>query len=94
VIIAIITIILQFMQHLSSKEAQNNFGMLLDTVQRTPVIIQKHKRDCAIMLSMAEYQLLRKSRIKELRQLCDEVGNEAQSKGLTPQMLDNLLREK
>ncbi len=82
------------MQHLSSKEAQNNFGRLLDIVQRTPVVIQKHKRDCAVMLSMSEYQLLTKSRIKELQQLCDEAGNEAKSKGLTSEILDNLLREK
>jgi len=86
--------IYKFMQHLSFKEAQNNFGMLLNTVQRTPVIIQKHKRDCAIMLSIEEYQLLVKLRVKELKQLCNEVGRKAKSKGLTTKILDNLLREK
>ncbi len=82
------------MQHLSSKEAQNNFGMLLDTVQRNPVIIQKHKRDCAIIISMADYELLKKSRVREMQQLCDKVGKNAKAKGLTPEILDNLLQEK
>ncbi|MES2677939.1 MAG: type II toxin-antitoxin system Phd/YefM family antitoxin [Pseudomonadota bacterium] len=82
------------MQHLSSREAQNNFGMLLDSVQKNPVIIQKHKRDCAVVISIADYALLRKSRMKELQDLCDEVGKNAKSKGLTPEILDKLLREK
>ena len=82
------------MQHLSSKEAQNNFGMLLDSVQRNPIIIQKHKRDFAVVMSIADYELLKKSRVRELQDLCDEVGKNAKSKGLTPEILDQLLQEK
>jgi len=80
------------MQHLSSREAQNNFGMLLDTVQRHPVIIQKHKRDCAVIISIQDYELLKKSRILELQNLCDKIGKNAKSRGLTPEILDQLLQ--
>ena len=75
---------------ISSAEAQNNFGALLDKVQRTPVMIQRHKRDCAMMMSMEEYRLARNA---ELRIAMEELGREAEANGLTPEILAEILAD-
>ena len=46
----------------TSVEAQNKFGQLLDTAQREPVIITRHGRPAAYMISpqdMKEFQEVR-----------------------------------
>jgi prevent-host-death family protein len=49
----------QAMITVTSVEAQNKFGQLLDTAQREPVIITRHGRPAAYMISpqdMKEFQ--------------------------------------
>ncbi len=43
----------------TSVEAQNRFGQLLDTVQREPVTITRHGRTAAFMVSPQDMQDLR-----------------------------------
>jgi len=40
----------------TSAEAQNNFGQLLDTVQREPVVITRHGRPAAYVISPREME--------------------------------------
>lgn len=50
----------------TSVEAQNRFGQLLDTVQREPVSITRHGRTAAFMVSpqdMQELQAIRRKRV-------------------------------
>ena len=44
----------------TSMEAQNRFGQLLDTVQREPVTITRHGRTAAFMVSVQDMQDLQK----------------------------------
>ena len=44
--------------NLKSSDAQNRFGVLLDTAQREPVTIMKHGRPIAVLLSKQEYERL------------------------------------
>jgi prevent-host-death family protein len=49
----------------TSVDAQNRFGQLLDTVQREPVVITRHGRTAAFMVSpqdMQELQVARSSK--------------------------------
>lgn len=51
----------------TSVEAQNRFGQLLDTVQREPVTITRHGRTAAFIVSpqdMQDLQDLQKARLK------------------------------
>ncbi len=41
---------------ISSVDAQNRFGQLLDTVQREPVVITRHGRMAAYMVSAQDMQ--------------------------------------
>ena len=43
----------------TSVEAQNRFGQLLDTVQREPVVITRHGRTAAFIVSPQDMQDLR-----------------------------------
>jgi antitoxin Phd len=47
----------------TSVEAQNRFGQLLDTVQREPVTITRHGRTAAFMVSPQDMQDLQKLHI-------------------------------
>lgn len=49
---------------LTSVEAQNRFGQLLDTVQREPVTITRHGRTAAFMVSPQDMQELQDARRK------------------------------
>jgi prevent-host-death family protein len=40
------------MKVISSKEAQNSFGALLDNVQREPVVVTRRSRPVGVMFSM------------------------------------------
>ena len=46
------------MKILTSAEAQNNFGELLDAAQRAPVTITRRGRTVAFILSPTEYEAL------------------------------------
>lgn len=41
---------------MTSMQAQNRFGQLLDTVQREPVTITRHGRTAALMVSVQDMQ--------------------------------------
>lgn len=42
----------------SAADAKNRFGELLDAARREPVVIKKHGRSVAVMLSSEEYRRL------------------------------------
>ena len=48
----------------TSKDARNRFGQLLDTVQREPVAITRHGRVAAFMVSPQDMQDLQNARGK------------------------------
>ena len=44
------------MAEMAAKEAKTRFGELLDTAQREPVVIKKHGRDVAVVISAKDYK--------------------------------------
>lgn len=44
------------MKTVTSKEAQNRFGELVDTAQREPVVITRRNRPVAVILSQEDYE--------------------------------------
>lgn len=55
------------MRTMAALEAKNRFGELLDTAQREPVIIEKHGRAIAVMVSAEEYKELEALKLARLR---------------------------
>jgi hypothetical protein len=78
------------MEYITSKEAQTHFGALLDSAQRHPVIVRRHKRDCVVVMSMTDFKEYRKARAKALMDFCDEASAEAAGRGLTADTLNTL----
>jgi prevent-host-death family protein len=42
------------MQTMTARDAKTNFGVLLDTMQREPVLVTKNKRPVGIMISIED----------------------------------------
>lgn len=48
------------MKHFSARDAKNQFGLLLDTAQAGPVIIEKHGRPVVVVCSVEEFGRLQR----------------------------------
>jgi len=79
------------MQTMSASEAKQSFASLIEAAGREPVMIQRQKRNVAVMLSMAEYERLTRLNISEFQRFCDGVGERAAQAGLDEAGLAELL---
>lgn len=52
------------MKAIAAKDAKNNFGEMLDTVQREPLTIKKRGRAVAVVMSAQEYQQMKLERLR------------------------------
>jgi prevent-host-death family protein len=55
------------MQTVSATYAKQNFAAILDLSQREPVMIQRHERDIAVMMSAVEYDRIQQIRVQKPR---------------------------
>lgn len=46
------------MKTMSSKEAKNAFGLLIDTARAEPVMIEKHGRGVVVVVAVEEFERL------------------------------------
>jgi prevent-host-death family protein len=53
------------MQTVSATYAKQNFAAILDQSQREPVMIQRHERNIAVLMSAVEYDRIAKGRVRE-----------------------------
>jgi prevent-host-death family protein len=81
------------MQYITATDAKQNFGALIDSAQREPVVIRRQNRDAAVVISPKDYEKLRRVQIEEFQAFCSGVAAEAKANGLTPEMLEELLTE-
>ena len=78
---------------MSATSAKQRFAEVLDAAQREPVVIRRHKRDVAVVMSATEYERLRAVFADEFNRFCDRVGKEAKARGLTEEILADILRD-
>ncbi len=81
------------MRSISATDAKQRLAALLDSVQREPVVIRRHERDVAVLLSAVEYDRLRDFHGSDFQRFCDQVANKAKARGLTEQTLATLLSD-
>lgn len=55
------------MKTIASTQAKSNFGALLDTAQREPVMIEKKGRPVAVIVSYEEYKTHERLKLEDLR---------------------------
>jgi prevent-host-death family protein len=81
------------MRTVSASEAKQNFAAMLDAAQREPVMIRRHDRDVAVLISTQDYERIRRSNIEEFLRLTDEAGQRAAERGMSEGVLKKLLAE-
>ena len=81
------------MQTFSANRAKQSLGQVLDAAQREPVMIHRHNRLAAVVLSPHEYERLRGLNVKEFSTFCDRIGKRAAERGLTEEELSAMVAE-
>ena len=81
------------MRTVTATEAKQGLASVLETAAQEPVVIQRQKRDVAVVLSVQEYERLTRLNVAEFQQFCDRVGAAAKGAGLTEDKLDELLED-
>ena len=82
------------MRYVTANEAKQAFGQVMETAQREPVLISKHNRPAAVVLSAQEYDRMRSVNVAEFSRFCEEVSQKAKKEGLTEKKLSKLLANK
>jgi prevent-host-death family protein len=88
-----LTFVNQPMRSVSATDAKQGLAAILDAAQREPVVIQRQKRDVAVVLSMKEYERLTALNVAEFDRFCDRIGQRAKAAGLTGRSLRKLLND-
>jgi prevent-host-death family protein len=81
------------MKTFSATDAKQNLASLLDAAQREPIVIRRQKRDVAVVLSADAYDRLRDLNSQEFQRFCDRVSNQAADRGMTEDVLIELLAD-
>jgi prevent-host-death family protein len=81
------------MQTVSATDAKQRFAALLDAAQREPILIRRQNRDVAVVISAEEYERIRGANATELDRLCQRVSQQAAARGLTDEVLADLLKD-
>lgn len=79
------------MRTVTASEARQNLADILEAARREPVVIQRQKRNVAVVMSMDEYERLVNLNVAEFQRFSDRVGAKAQEAGMTEEVLQALL---
>lgn len=81
------------MRTVTASEAKQAFASLIDAASREPVVIQRQKRDVAVVMSMDEYRRITRLNVNEFQRFCDQVGERAARAGMDEATLERLLAD-
>jgi prevent-host-death family protein len=79
------------MLSVTASEAKQGLAGVIEATKRGPVVIQRQKRDVAVVMSIEEYERLAHLNVAEFQRFCDQVGMRAEKAGLTEEKLTELL---
>ncbi len=81
------------MRYLTAADAKQHLEALLEAVQCEPIVIRRHKRNVAVIVSVEDYDRLHSFNIAEFDRFCDHVGTKATARGLTTRKIQQILSD-
>jgi antitoxin Phd len=81
------------MKTVSATDAKQRFAAVIDAAQREPIRVRRQNRDVAVIMSPEQYDRMRGANIEELDRLCERVSRQAAERGLTDEVLADLLKD-
>jgi prevent-host-death family protein len=81
------------MQTFSANEAKTQFGHFIDVAQREPVRVVRRDRVVGVMVSAQDYEAMREFYANRLQHTLADTAAQAEQAGLTPTLLEDLLRD-
>jgi prevent-host-death family protein len=81
------------LRYVSATEAKQRLAALLDAAQREPVVVRRHDRDVAVIVSAEEYERLRALNADAFQRFCDRVAERSAARGLTEEKLAEILAD-
>ena len=91
--LSVLYIVEKAMRKVTASEAKQGLAGVIDAAAREPVVIQRQKRDVAVVLSMQEYERLVRLNVAEFQRFCDMVGASAKQAGMNEAKLADLLAD-
>lgn len=79
------------MRSVTASKARQGLAEVIEAARHSPVIIQRQKRDVAVVMSIEEYERLVHLNVAEFQRFCDRVGAGAREAGMTEEVLQELL---
>jgi prevent-host-death family protein len=81
------------MKAISATDAKQRFAALIDAAQKEPVVVRRQNRAVLVVMSPEDYDRMRGANVAELDRLCERVSKQAAERGLTDEILADLLRD-
>ena len=81
------------MQTFTANEAKTQFGHFIDVAQREPVRVMRRERVVGVMVSAQDYEAMRAFYPNRLQHTLAETATQAERAGMTPELLEDLLRD-
>lgn len=77
----------------TTSDTDPNLTTLLDAAQREPVFIEHDQKEVAVIVSTRDYNRLSGKAARDFNAFCDAVAERAAARGLTEQILEEILKD-